>query len=112
MTENRIKGDRMLVEDDATAALLLRFLEETGSFRGTATDLLTSLRVMAPVGDLQLLPKGPRALSAHLNRFIIPLERMGIVLERERGSGPERERLWVIRSSRGSPNDLTETVEF
>ena len=28
MIENRVKGDRMLVEDDATAALLLRFLEE------------------------------------------------------------------------------------
>ena len=112
MIENRLKGDRMLVEDDATASLLMRFLEDNSFFRGTASDLLLALRTMAPAHDLPLLPKGPRALSAHLNRFIIPLERMGIVLERERGSGPERERLWVIRSTRGSQNALTETEEF
>ena len=112
MIENRLKGDRMLVEDDATASLLIRFLEDNGFFRGTTSDLLHALCTLAPPHDLPLLPKGPRALSAHLNRFIIPLERMGIVLERERGSGPERERLWVIRSTRESQNGLTETEEF
>ena len=80
----------MLIEDDATASLLVQFLEDKQFFRGTASDLLRALCSMAPAHDLPQLPKGPRALSAHLNRFVIPLERMGIVLERERGirAGP------------------------
>ena len=51
MIENRLKGDRMLIEDDATASLLVQFLEDKRSFRGTASDLLLALCSMAPPHD-------------------------------------------------------------
>lgn len=110
--ENRLTGDRILVEDDPTASLLLRLLDDNPNFRGTASSLLNALRLIAPVHDLPLLPKGPRALLAHLSRFVIPFERIGIALERERGSGRDRERLWVIQFSRDERNSTTVTEEF
>jgi hypothetical protein len=102
LADNRVTSDRMLVEDDLTASLLVRLLGEAGTFCGAATELLKQLQTLAGGDDARYLPKSARALSAHLRRFEQPLERAGIQLERERGQGAHRERLWRIRlKSRG-----------
>jgi hypothetical protein len=96
LRENRSIGDRLLIDDDIVAALILRLLDRRGALETTATDLLRQLRACADEGDERLLPKGPRALSVHLKRFVPAFERIGIELAQTK-SGHERQRLWDIR---------------
>jgi energy-coupling factor transporter ATP-binding protein EcfA2 len=95
MGENRLMGDRMLIEDDLVASLLVRMLDKQAEISGTPTELFAELRVEAQE-DAHLLPKGPRALSAHLKRFVPAFERTGIILEQSR-VGHDRQRRWTIR---------------
>jgi hypothetical protein len=99
LAENRVMGDRMLIEDDIVASAIQSMLVHRTSFRATATDLLNQLREAVDEGDIRLLPKGPRALSAHLKRFVPAFERLGIVLEQTR-VGQDRQRLWLIRDTK------------
>jgi hypothetical protein len=99
LAENRLTGDRMLIEDDIVASAIQSMLVHRTSFRATATDLLNQLREAVDEGDIRLLPKGPRALSAHLKRFVPAFERLGIVLEQTR-TGQDRQRLWLIRDTK------------
>jgi DNA-binding transcriptional ArsR family regulator len=46
--------------------------------------------------DASFLMKSPRALSAHLKRFVPAFERTGIILEQSR-TGHDRQRQWTIR---------------
>jgi putative DNA primase/helicase len=93
--ENRLMGDRMLIEDDLVASLLVRMLDKRVEISGTPTELFAELRLAAQE-DAHLLPKGPRALSAHLKRFVPAFERTGIILEQSR-MGHDRQRQWTIR---------------
>jgi putative DNA primase/helicase len=93
--ENRLMGDRMLIEDDLVASLLVRMLDKQAEISGTPTELFAELRLEAQE-DAHLLPKGPRALSAHLKRFVPAFERTGIILEQSR-VGHDRQRQWTIR---------------
>jgi DNA-binding transcriptional ArsR family regulator len=92
---NRLMGDRMLIEDDLVASLLVRMLDKHLVISGTATDLLHLLRMEAEE-DASFLMKSPRALSAHLKRFVPAFERTGIILEQSR-TGHDRQRQWTIR---------------
>jgi hypothetical protein len=92
LVENRGLGDRMLVDDDVVASALMRLLDADRRFRGTASQLLKELRVLADEGEKFLLPKGPRALSVALKRLQPPLERFGVKMERKKDDG----RLWLI----------------
>jgi energy-coupling factor transporter ATP-binding protein EcfA2 len=80
LINNRALGDRMLIDDDAVASLILKLLDEQPYFAGTATDLLSQLRELADSGDLRSLPASPRGLSMHLRRFVPAFERIGISL--------------------------------
>jgi len=85
----------MLIEDDIVASLLVKMLDSRSVIEGTATSLLRDLRLEAG-DDERLLPKGPRALSAHLKRFVPAFERTGIILEQSR-TGHDRQREWTVR---------------
>jgi hypothetical protein len=93
--DNRVMGDRMLIDDDMVASLILKMLETRSVLSGTATDLLRRLREQADKGDERHLPKGPRALSRHLKRFVPAFERIGITLEQSK-AGRDRQRLWTV----------------
>lgn len=95
MGENRLMGDRMLIEDDVVASLLVRMLDQRAVISATPTELFADLRIEAQ-DDAHLLPKGPRALSAHLKRFVPAFARTGILLEQSR-AGHDRQRQWTIR---------------
>jgi hypothetical protein len=47
LVENHGLGDRMLVDDDVVASALMRLLDADRRFRGTASQLLKELRVLA-----------------------------------------------------------------
>lgn len=102
--ENRLMGDRMLIEDDLVASLLVRMLDKRAVISGTPTELFAELRLEAQ-DDAHLLPKGPRALSAHLKRFVPAFGRIGITLEQSR-MGRDRQRQWTIR--RNGAHRITE----
>ncbi len=93
LVANRGHGDRMLVDDDVVACNLMKLLDADRRFRGTASQLLKELRLLADEGEKILLPKGPRALSVALKRLQPPLERSGVTMERKKEDG----RLWLIQ---------------
>ncbi len=98
MRHNRLMGDSMLIDEDIVASQILKMLDIQSQLSGTATELLRVLREGVDEGDIRLLPKGPRALSAHLKRFVPAFERIGIVLEQTR-EGHDRQRYWTIRKA-------------
>jgi hypothetical protein len=96
MRQNRLMGDRMLIDDDIVASAIQTMLAGRGSIEATATHLLNLLRQEVDEGDIRLLPKGPRALSSHLKRFVPAFERIGIMLAQKK-VGHDRQRLWEIQ---------------
>jgi hypothetical protein len=95
LISNRTLGDRMLIDDDIVASLVLKLLDEHPFFAGTATDLLARLRELADPGDVRTLPGSARGLTTHLRRFVPAFERVGIRLHQSR-EGADRQRTWMI----------------
>jgi hypothetical protein len=99
LAENRVMGDRMLIEDDIVASAI----------QGMLVGRKDPLRRPLPIscfcfgrggrGRHPPPPQGTTALSAHLKRFVPAFERLGIVLEQTR-VGQDRQRLWLIRDTK------------
>ena len=77
---NAIEG---VLESDLVAAALLTFIEKRMEWRGTATELLSTLReqVGEPQNKSKEWPTSPRALSNRLRRAATHLRKVGVKIE-------------------------------
>jgi hypothetical protein len=89
---SNMRGAEILTVADPVTGAIVAYMDQHGSFMGTATDLLTVLKETAPVHLVGLrLPGGPSPLSEALTRAEPVLERLGIIVVRDRvGSGGSR----------------------
>ncbi len=96
--ENRMVADWTAL--DASPLLKhLRSISQHRAYSGTASDLLEKLNSLSGPGELWSAswPKTPRGLVGQLARLAPSLRQAGIVIERNRRAGGNRDRLLTLR---------------
>jgi len=97
--QNRASTECAAIESNPVAEVLLDFLENVGTWQGTTTELLQTLRRSYPLvtEDARNFPRQANRLSAELKRITPLLRKRGIVLKFVR-SGKSGQRLLNIES--------------
>lgn len=95
---SRAEADQTAVQGSPVARALLRCLEQSRAFEGTATALLDRLNKLAQETERRQpnWPKTPQALSGLLKRIAPALRRLGVEVEHTR-VGHQNTRTLVIR---------------
>ena len=111
-TRNREALNESAIESSIIAEPLLTFLADKDEWKGTATDLLESLRLIT--GDRTISqkewPKRPHTLSGKLRRIAPNLRRIGIETEFLRDGNSARKRL--IRFTRTNSVRSVRSVQY
>ena len=95
-SDNRSAAIGAEIEASPVAAAVLRFLDQHGDFRGTATQLLDALNTLDDeLRRNRAWPKTPARLSTDLNRVAPALRQSRVQVERERDR--ESNRILVLR---------------
>ena len=113
--ENAAEANQIAIEASPVARAIIKFMEDQdGSWFGTPAELLKALDTVA--GDRAAArkgwPKEPNILSNRISRISQNLLDEGILVERRRGNGHDRQRLIVLTrqieksSSASSDKDL------
>ena len=96
---NRARADEKVIALNATAMLVAEMVQDGGCWRGTPTDLLETLRILAGSRPMDL-PKAANTLSAELSRISPNLRGIGIEVELGLRKGHDSKRLIAIRKNK------------
>lgn len=95
---NRAEAVELAVEGDTVAAAVKEFIEERGSWEGTASELLAALEPFVPEQiRKRAWPNSARALSSRLRRAATFLRVVGVDVEFYREASTSRRRLIRLR---------------
>ncbi len=102
---SNMRAAEILAHADPVTSAIVAYMDEQGSFKGTATELLVALKKSGSAHIVGLrLPTGPSPLSEALTRAEPVLERRGIAIIRDR-VGPGGSRMIEIRRIERRPPD-------
>ncbi len=93
--DSRADAVAQALQADMVAVAVNNLLDETGSFEGTASELLTVLEFYTPetMRNIRSWPKTPRGLSNRLRRAATFLRQTGVEVETDRREGGTGRRL-------------------
>lgn len=97
--DSRADAVAQALQADVVAVAVNKLLDETGSFEGTASELLTVLEFYTPetMRNIRSWPKTPRGLSNRLRRAATFLRQTGVEVEFARKADASRQRIIRIQ---------------
>jgi len=108
---SNMEAAEILTRADPVASAIVAYVDEQGSFKGTATELLNALKKSIPAQTAGWrLPGGPSPLSEALTRAEPVLERLGIAVIRDRIGAAGSRMIEIKRIGHRVPTDAKKAV--
>ena len=101
---NRLAGIERLIERDVFASAIVKFMERSTAYHGTASNLLKLLSQKEDDGTRRSRdwPQSHSQLSRRLHKLVASLQQIGIEVEWTR-EGHDRLRMIALRRGAGGP---------
>lgn len=98
---NRAEAVQVALETDVFATSLMEFIQEVGSWEGTATELFEKLEdyTSEPTRKTRAWPKTAQGLGRKLTRCATFLRQVGIQVERQREGKPGKRTIRISRQN-------------